>query len=524
MASSSITPPSSSAAASLPATPTSVPAARRKPIGSLQWRLTLLFSLALVISFLLLQGVLYVGLFTAALAQAATEAMRDPITQHGQQIRAAVIARDATALQTWIAQQHSASPSAWSFATVPYTEIHAQVDFAASETVLMITDAEGQVLAWDRNESIPAGPIQRTSAIPIALRNELLSAIVTPETPTRVKTDAEGRSIVIARIEDDAKTLRGLLVLHARAIDRWVAIRSGVRYYLAGNGGGYTCINAQLAFPLGLLLSYWVARRVTRRLDKLAAASAQWSQSQFDARINDEGNNDELSVVAQQLNDMAAQMNQLLLERQERAALEERTRIMQDLHDSAKQQALAVSSRLATVRVLMEREPAQARALLQETEKLHDLLKRELTALITGSPPPLLEDKGIAEAMREHVRIWSAQTGITAQVQAESDLDLPLDLSHALFRITQEALANVEKHSGANHVDIIFRCCSDPILQVRDNGRGFAVQHPTSGFGLFSMRERVRKMGGTLDLISEPGHGTTVTVRKWSLEGGEQGE
>ena len=477
--------------------------------------MTLLFSLALVASFLALQILLYVGLFTAALSQAASEGARERLGQGAQALRGALLAGDRAALRLWIDQQRSSSPPVWTFMPPEFTDIETSVDFGRNDTLLMFTDGDGQVLAWNDGAPLPDGPIHRSERLPIALRNEILSSIVTPETPVRVKTDASGMTMVIARIEDEAKALKGMLVLRARMVEPWSAIRSGVRYYFAGNGGGYTCINAQIAFPLGILLSYLVSRSVTRRIDKITTASERWSASDFSARIDDRSG-DEFGVVATRLNDMAGQMSQLLNERQERAALEERTRIMQDLHDSAKQQALAVSGRLATARVLIDKDVGKTKALLIETERMHDLLKRELTALITGSPPPLLADMGIAEAMREHVRNWSAQTGIHATVHAESDLDLPLDLSHALFRIAQEALANVEKHSGAGRVDIIFRCCSDPILQVQDNGRGFDTNAPAAGFGLFSMRERVRKIGGTLDLVSAPGSGTTLTVRKWT--------
>lgn len=488
---------------------------KSRPLNTLQWRMTLLFSLALVTAFLALQVLLYVGIFTAALAQSAGESVREAVGQHAVSLRSALLADDTAALQQWIDQLRTPSPPVWTFAPPEFTDIEATVDFGRADTLLMFTDGDGQQLAWNSSDAAPVGPIHRTGALPVGLRNEILNAIVTPETPVRLKTDASGMTIVIARIEDDAQALKGLLVLRARLIEPWSAIRSGVRYYLAGNGGGYTCINAQIAFPLGILLSYLVSRSVTRRIDKIERASERWSNSDFSARVDDAGG-DELGTVAARLNDMAGQMNQLLQERQERAALEERTRIMQDLHDSAKQQALAVSGRLATARVLIDKDVNKTKALLLETERMHDLLKRELTALITGSPPPLLADKGIAEAVREHTRNWSAQTGIHANVQAESDLDLPLDLSHALFRIVQEALANVEKHSGANQVDIVFRCCSDPILQVRDNGRGFDANAPATGFGLFSMRERVRKIGGTLDLASASGAGTTLTIRKWS--------
>ena len=468
----------------------------------------------------------FVGLLTAAIVQSSLLGMRDELGKHAQVIRADVRAGDAAGvahLGQWIHQLYSASPPAvWTFKVPNYTGLEAKIDFADAATQLIVTDASGKVLAWNRSQAPPREVIQHTSLIPNSLRNEVMYAIDNPDTPVRVKTDAEGLSLAVVRIEDDAKTLKGLMVVRASAIDRWSAIVSGVRYYFASNGGGETCINAQLAFPLGILLSYLVARSVTRRFDKVADASARWTEGNFGVRIDDHGQ-DELGAVAARLNDMAGQMNDLLLERQERAALEERTRIMQDLHDSAKQQALAVSSRLATARVLIDKNPAQTKALLIETEKMHDLLKRELTALITGSPPPLLEDKGIAEAMRDHVRQWSVQTGVQVNVHAESDLALPLDLSHALFRITQEALANVEKHSGASRVDIIFRCCSDPILQLHDNGRGFNPEQPASGFGLFSMRERVRKMGGTLELASAPGQGTTVTVRRWTIES-QQGQ
>src|SRR5262249_1681457 len=118
------------------------------------------------------------------------------------------------------------------------------------------------------------------------------------------------------------------------------------------------------------------------------------------------------------------------------------------------------------------------------------------------------------DALEEYVRDWSRQTGISADVRAQGRRSTPLGVEQAVYRVVQEALANVARHSGATAVDIDLAWESNSLaLEVTDNGRGFAIGEAIGkGIGLTSMRERFETLGGTLSVESSTA-GTRVSAR-----------
>jgi two-component system NarL family sensor kinase len=127
-----------------------------------------------------------------------------------------------------------------------------------------------------------------------------------------------------------------------------------------------------------------------------------------------------------------------------------------------------------------------------------------------------LEGKPLAEALAGLARAFTSETGVPAAVDSTNVNGLPLRVESELFRIAQEALANVRKHAHAHRVHIgLRRRGTDLSLVVRDDGRGFVVATARrgDGQGLIGMRERARLLGGQLQISSRPGEGTRVTVR-----------
>lgn len=202
------------------------------------------------------------------------------------------------------------------------------------------------------------------------------------------------------------------------------------------------------------------------------------------------------------------------------AADEERGRIARDLHDSAKQQAFALSAQLDAARSRLRQSPEVAEHHLLQAEQLADSLRQELAALILDLRPPALGDGGLAAALGTYAARWSEHTGIAAEVTAEGECQLPAAFEGPLLRIAQEALANAGRHSGARHVNITLELSSSRVgMEVADDGRGFDQEQVRAGVGLASMRERATALpGGTLAVESRPGAGTRVSV--WArLEG-----
>jgi len=198
------------------------------------------------------------------------------------------------------------------------------------------------------------------------------------------------------------------------------------------------------------------------------------------------------------------------------AVVEERNRLARDLHDSVKQQVFAVSMQLGAARALLNDEN-QAYGPIVEAERLARQAGAELTTLIRELRPPNLESKTLPEAMQEYLTDWSRQNGIAAELKVDGVSSIPLAEDETLFRVSQEALANVARHSQARHVTVLLAHPNDEIiLTVEDDGVGFDMAQIEKGIGLDSMRERLQAAGGRLDISSRALGGTKImaTLRR----------
>jgi two-component system, NarL family, sensor histidine kinase LiaS len=262
---------------------------------------------------------------------------------------------------------------------------------------------------------------------------------------------------------------------------------------------------------VGALFGFLISRPLTRRLKTLAEVTDQWSEGDFGGLAHDT-QGDEVGQLARHLNHMAIQLQNLLQTRQELATLEERNRLARDLHDSVKQQIFAAVMQVGAAKTLIDRDAAAAKTHLLEAEQLVRQAQQELTGLILELRPAALEGKGLSRALSEYASNWSRQTRIEAEVRVSGERPLPLPLEQSLFRLAQEALANVARHSRATNTEIHLGWVNgDVVLTVSDNGIGFnATRSGRKGVGLESMRERIEGLGGRFLVESEPGEGTQV--------------
>ncbi len=261
----------------------------------------------------------------------------------------------------------------------------------------------------------------------------------------------------------------------------------------------------------GAVFGFVAAREPVQRLEHLSEATLAWSGGDFSVLVDDP-HQDELGQLARRLNEMARQLQHLLDTRRELAIVEERNRLARELHDSAKQQAFAAAAQISTVRTLLKNDPQAAEAHAEEVERLIYDLRQELTTLIQELRPAALEGKGLAAAIRDYATDWARQTGVVLDVRVRGERSLPLDIEQALFRIGQEALANVVRHSEASKAEIALIYTPDRIiLTVSDNGRGFDAKGEHRGFGLSSMQQRAESIAGYLTVESVLTKGTTIT-------------
>jgi NarL family two-component system sensor histidine kinase LiaS len=197
------------------------------------------------------------------------------------------------------------------------------------------------------------------------------------------------------------------------------------------------------------------------------------------------------------------------------AVVEERNRLARDLHDSAKQRAFALSAQLDAVNSLMRRDPAAADIHLQRAIQVADHLRQELANLILQLRPPELDQGGLPAALRRYAAEWSQQCNVAVDVQVEGERPLPAEVEQALFRIAQEALANVARHSQAGSAQVLLHFARERVsLTIADTGCGFDQAEAKPGVGTRSMRERVARLpNGHFRLDSGPGQGTRVIAQ-----------
>lgn len=198
---------------------------------------------------------------------------------------------------------------------------------------------------------------------------------------------------------------------------------------------------------------------------------------------------------------------------QELAVVEERNRLARDLHDSVKQQVYAISMQLGAARALLQ-EGHQANGPVREAERLAKQAGAELTTLIRELRPPPLEQKTLAVGLHDYVTEWSRRNNIETSINIDSDLSLSVNEEQAFFRVVQEALSNIVRHSQATQASVeLIQVDSDILFCIVDAGKGFDIQLVQGGVGLDSMRERLTQIGATFQVQSEVGRGTQITAK-----------
>jgi PAS domain S-box-containing protein len=215
------------------------------------------------------------------------------------------------------------------------------------------------------------------------------------------------------------------------------------------------------------------------------------------------------------------QQRQQLLARLYQALEGQHQRLAADLHDSHLQSLAAMGLKLDRARLLVQTDPERVRGLLNE---LRADVTVELTAMrrtIAALRPLVLDQRGLVAAVRELAAVTRDRAGL-AECTVTDELGgerLDPELETVLFRVAQQALANVAQHAGAARVGVhLERAGSSTVLRVEDDGRGFDPVHAQvlaghGGFGLTSMRERVQSVGGRLSVDSGPGRGTSIEAR-----------
>jgi two-component system sensor histidine kinase UhpB len=271
-----------------------------------------------------------------------------------------------------------------------------------------------------------------------------------------------------------------------------------------------------MAIILTLLVNIMMLRRrfspLERLIDRIEAIDPA-QPGAFDAPDEDE--------AVEEIDRLAASFRKMLgrieAERRRggrmvlRAQEEERRRLARDLHDEVNQALTAILLRLEA---LNQAAPPELGEELAELKRLVNQAMEELLQLARQLRPTALDDHGLVSAIKSQLRRFETQTGIEADLETRGEpQELETDRAIAVYRIVQEALANVARHAGAQRVQVELETNGSGILlTVRDDGRGFEPDAQSDGLGLDGMAERARLVGGDLGIDSRPGGGTTLTL------------
>lgn len=340
---------------------------------------------------------------------------------------------------------------------------------------------------------------------------------------------------------------------------------------------------ALAAGAVALIVGYYIAQGLRRRIYNIEEAAALMAAGRLQHRVPRSGERDEIDQLADQFNQMGdklehqvgllqrlAEENRRLAEDTERAAtMEERQRLARDLHDSVSQQLFALSMMAQTALRLAEPSPVPVPAVSAEAgtgtgtgladtphpalaaghTKLHETLttiaelataaQREMRALLLHLRPVDLAGRSLQEAAAGFLQAVEERYALRCVFTCDEDADIPRLIEENLFRILQEAVANVLKHAAATEIRVhLFAQASTYELSITDDGVGVAgasgpdsAMDSSSGesdgaevsgngvaesgrgdsYGLTAMRERAESLGGRFSLLPRV-HGTTVTV------------
>jgi PAS domain S-box-containing protein len=263
---------------------------------------------------------------------------------------------------------------------------------------------------------------------------------------------------------------------------------------------------------------------------KVAASQGEWEDEGW--RIRKDGSHFWASVIITALRDQKgdlrgyAKITRDITERKRyedslrqlsgqllRLQDEERRRLARELHDSTAQTLSALSINLAVLNEYLKdaREPRISKV-LSGSITLANQAGREIRNFSYLLHPPLLDESGLADALRWYVNGFVQRTNFSVDLQVASNLGrLSHDQERALFRVVQESLTNVHRHSGSSTAEIrLFQDCSNIVLEIRDHGKGLpsrtdgqdSCTPATLGVGIRGMRERLRQLGGSLEIGS----------------------
>ncbi|HVJ28641.1 MAG TPA: ATP-binding protein [Vicinamibacterales bacterium] len=240
-------------------------------------------------------------------------------------------------------------------------------------------------------------------------------------------------------------------------------------------------------------------------LGLLVALPAVYRLRRMERRSEDERR------VAEEAERRMRELSQQLVATQEG----ERKKLSRELHDHVGQVLTALRMELGSIDRLRAPTDVPLSRAVAESRQLVDNMVRTVRDLALGLRPSMLDDFGLQPALEWHVRDFTRRYGLAVDLNVSADLaDLPEPYATCVYRIVQEALTNCVRHASATDIRVIVTGADQTLsVVVHDNGVGITADRLKSGLGLRGIEERVRDLGGTFDIHSMTGAGTSLTIQ-----------
>jgi signal transduction histidine kinase len=416
-------------------------------------------------------------------------------------------------------------------------------DFSEMQTVLnSINDTEDfrVVYLLDTNGEIIFAPNQ------LGVGNQLENTAPGCITCHRLKPDARPESVIVtaedgqrvfrsmypirnapecSKCHDPTQKIIGLLLTDIPVAPVEQAMESDFRdnlYWWVG-----------MILLTALIVNFSMNSLVIKRLESLAQALRGFGRGDHNIRLEG-GGSDEIGQLSRSFNEMGQriEMDEIenqrlsnqrgeLLKRLITAQEDERKRVARELHDDLGQALSALSLHVQSLERLINSSPDDAIEQLSQISDLIEDTTERMYELILALRPSVLDEFGLVAALRNHAEKFLEGSGITFNLDADDYSGrLSPDLETALYRVFQEALSNVRRHAQAKHVKISLELRDGIFIgEIVDDGKGFDIQalennrDDPRGLGMMSIRERIAQYCGQVEILSQPGKGTTLSVR-----------
>lgn len=268
---------------------------------------------------------------------------------------------------------------------------------------------------------------------------------------------------------------------------------------------GFPGTSTELSFPEHLFIYVGVVTIQTVAIGGGLVIASKAAEQHRERRVT-------VARLEAALEENAGLHAQLLTQAREAGVLDERQRMAREIHDTLAQGLTGIVTQIQAAQRVWET-PGAARP---HVDRSLDLARESLTEArrsVQALRPRQLAESQLPEALSELTRRWGEENGVRPELDVTGDrVALSPAIEVALFRVAQEALTNVARHADASRVGVTLSYLDDVVLlDVRDDGRGI-TGHNQHGFGLRSMRQRIRGIGGTVEIESDEGEGTAISA------------